>query len=334
MPNNIPSNSQNRWIVTSQLQGIPIRFLGDRPEIRNRVEEFLRHIVGGGEATTTDVLTFSLGLLDGQPMSAPRSESKTLIQFASVSCFLQGNQWSFHAEDGSFINADIESGQASGSISKELLKSKPYIFSDLVMAPLMEMLKERGFYGLHAAAVMKDDKCYLFPGDAQSGKTTVALSLVRKGFQYLADDKLLLREAGHEIAAMAFTRRFNIDPDIARYFTELGFIKDLEPLPLTVKRPFDISNIYSNSFVSCAHPKVLIHVKMTPDAESRLIRISPTESFTRLAHQTILSGQKKTAITQIKVLGHLVNSTESYLLYNGRDMLGAPERILNLLAAM
>ncbi len=331
MSNNISSDSQHTWIVTGRLQGIPIRFSGDHPEIRNCVEEFLSPLVGGGESPPNGVLTFSLALLDGQPKDAPRSESKTLIQFARVSCFLEGNQWSFHTKDGSFIKAEVESGCASGYISKELVQSKPYIFSDLVMAPFMEMLKQRGFYGLHAAAAVKDHRCYLFPGNAESGKTTVALSLVRNGFRYMGDDKLLFRETDNQIEALAFTRRFNIDPGIALYFKELSFLKNLAPLPLSVKRPFDISRIYPDSFVSFAQPNVLIHLEMTSDTVSRIVRISPVDSFTRLIHQTILSSEKNTTMKQIKIFGQLVNSTESYLLYNGRDIVLAPERILDLL---
>ena len=212
------------------------------------------------------------------------------------------------------MKADVRAGRAWGCLSEELLGVSRYIFSDLLLAPLMEMLKYRGLYGLHAACLTKNGGGYLFPGAAGSGKTTIGLSLVKQGFQYLADDKVLLRDEGNGIAALAFTRRFNINPDIGRHYTELGFLEDLPPLPKSVKRPLDISRVYPNTFVPCCSPKVVVHLERTSDFKSRVLRLSSTESFTRLVHQTVLSLQKETAMRQLRLLGDLVHDTESYLL--------------------
>jgi hypothetical protein len=322
---------EGEWNVSGQLQGVPIQVFGTHPQIRSRAEEFVRPMVRRDGSPPFDALEFSLTLCEGEEDRSPGAGSKALLQFANVACFREGSWFSFHTKDGSFVKADLEGGRAWGHLSNELLEASRYIFTDLMLAPLMEMLKHRGFYGLHAAGLTKEGRGYLFPGDAGSGKTTIALSLVRQGFQYLADDKVLLRKVGNGFAALAFTRRFNINPDIGRHYTDLGFLEDLQPLPGTDKRPFDISSVYPNTFIPSCTPQVIVHLERTSDFKSRIVPLSPTESFTRLAHQTILSLQKDAAMKQINLLGDLIQNTESYLLHNGRDLYGVPERALELL---
>ena len=326
-----PPEPERIPVVFGQLQGLFIRVACTHPEIRTFVEEFLGSMVGLDGHAPSDPLEFSLDLLDGEPDRSMSSGSRALLQYRNVSCYYEGSWLFFTTKDGSFMKADVRAGRAWGCLSEELLGVSRYIFSDLLLAPLMEMLKHRGLYGLHAACLTKKGGGYLFPGAAGSGKTTIGLSLVKQGFQYLADDKVLLRDEGNGIAALAFTRRFNINPDIGRHYTELSFLEDLQPLPKSVKRSLDISRVYPNTFVLCCSPKVVVHIERTSDFKSRVLRLSSTESFTRLVHQTILSFQKETAMRQLKLLGELVQNTESYLLYNGGDLYGAPERLLQLL---
>ncbi len=324
-----------RWILSGELHGVSVRVSGDHPDIRARVEEFIDRLVGRDDRAPSDVLEFSLNLADGEPVTSSPSGLKTLVQFVGVSCFQDGPSLSFYTKDGSVLKADIQDGRVWGTLSKEIVAKRhtfaDYIFTDLLLAPLMEMLKHRGFYGLHAAALTKEGTGYLFTGDTGSGKTTTALGLIKQGFQYLADDKVLLREEDNGIATLAFTRRFNIDPDISRQYPELSFLEDLEPLPETTKRPFDISRVYPNTFVPRCRPKFLIHLQITPDAKSRIVRLPRTESFGRLVHQTILSSQKEVATKQLKLFAELIQSTESYLLYSGKDVYEAPERLLEFL---
>ncbi|MFQ5893809.1 MAG: hypothetical protein ACE5H5_05800 [Nitrospinota bacterium] len=327
-----PLNAPNRsWTVSGQLQDVPIHVSGDHPIIRTLVEEFVTPMVGRDGHPSLDVLEFSLTLLDGEPDRSRPAGLEAPIQFANVSCFQKGSVFSFHTKDGSVLEADVAAGRAWGHLSETLLEAPRYTFTDLLMAPLMEMLKQRGFYGLHAAALAKEEAGYLFPGGAESGKTTIALSLVKREFRYLADDKVLLRKEDGDIAALAFTRRFNIDPDIGRHYQELRFLKDLEPLPGIEKRPYDISRVYPNAFVSSCRPTFLIHLERTEASRSEIARLSSHESFTRLLHQTILSFHRPVAAQQLKLFADLARGTKSYLLHLGDDLYGAPERLLDLL---
>src|SRR5262245_3573357 len=49
----------------------------------------------------------------------------------------------------------------------------------LFTLPLVEMLKRRGLYGLHAGGVCLHGRALLLPGTSGSGKTTLTLALAR-----------------------------------------------------------------------------------------------------------------------------------------------------------
>jgi hypothetical protein len=53
-------------------------------------------------------------------------------------------------------------------------------------------LLKKGISIVHASGVARDGKCIIFPARSGGGKTTVALSLLERGFQYLGDNYVIL----------------------------------------------------------------------------------------------------------------------------------------------
>jgi hypothetical protein len=328
---NILNGSTGSWTVSSQLHNISIHISGDHPDIHPYIDEFLTLMVGRDGHPPRDRLEFFLSLSEEEPSRPTPSGTESLVQFVNVSCFLQGSTVSFHTKDGSWLEMDIRAGRVWGQLSRRLLEVPRYVFTDLMLAPLMEMLKHRGYFGLHAAALARDGSGYLFPGGVGSGKTTVALSLVRQGFHYLADDKVLLTKEQTQINALAFTRRFNIDPDIGMHYPELRFLEGLQPLPGSSKRPLDISRVYADSFIFSLEPKYLIHLERSSSLKSRIVPLSPHESFIRLVQQTVPAFAREVVEEQLSFFAALARQTEGHLLYNCEDLLEDPEHLLELL---
>lgn len=317
-------------LETGRIQDLSIRIHADHADLHAMVQQFLAPLIPV-ETPPTDTLELFLRLCrDPKPNPPAASGPPAKLQFVNVSCFGDAGGPSYRTRDGSELTADIAAGQARGTITRELM-TRRHAFTDLLLAPLMEMLKHRGYYGLHAATVTRDDSGYLFPATAGQGKTTVALGLLREGFQYVGDDKVLLREEAGGITALAFTRRFNIDPDIGDRYRELDFVAGLEPLPLTDKRAVDVSTVYPGSFTPRCRPRFIIHLQRAPRAASRIVPLSRFESFGLLVRQTILALDRTVAARQLALLGRLLQSTRSYLLYNGDDLYGDPERLAALL---
>lgn len=52
----------------------------------------------------------------------------------------------------------------------------------------------KGYSLIHAAGVTKNGQAYIFPARGSAGKTTLALNLVNKGYEYLGDDYVILHK--------------------------------------------------------------------------------------------------------------------------------------------
>lgn len=53
-------------------------------------------------------------------------------------------------------------------------------------------MEARGFYLLHASAVVKHDRAVLFCGESGVGKTTIMLGLLQNGYHFLANDRVYI----------------------------------------------------------------------------------------------------------------------------------------------
>lgn len=69
---------------------------------------------------------------------------------------------------------------------------RPMVHANLLM---LAYDQSAGLMGVHAAAVQSDACCLLMPALSRSGKTTLAAALVGSGFNYCADDLVLLTES-------------------------------------------------------------------------------------------------------------------------------------------
>ena len=56
------------------------------------------------------------------------------------------------------------------------------------------VLNRKGYSAIHAAAVAKDGRAYLFPAQSGAGKTTTATYFTREGFSFMGDDFVILRD--------------------------------------------------------------------------------------------------------------------------------------------
>lgn len=95
----------------------------------------------------------------------------------------------------------------------------------MVKGQLLAEALERCSYGLalHVAAVLHRDRALLLCGSQGAGKTTLALALLRAGFDFMADDVTLLDSAGHGIGlAFAPAVKAGSWPVLSGYFPTLG----------------------------------------------------------------------------------------------------------------
>jgi hypothetical protein len=76
---------------------------------------------------------------------------------------------------------------------------------------------------LHAGAVARDGRCFVFPAQGGSGKTTLVAALMRAGYGVLGDDIVALDDATLQLAPLPLPLRIKRDgwPLVGRWFPEL-----------------------------------------------------------------------------------------------------------------
>lgn len=88
---------------------------------------------------------------------------------------------------------DAKTGMARGTVTLYKAFSSERVLGVIFIQPLLFLLARHGLYLLHASVVYKKGDCVIIGGAQDSGKSTVALALRRKGFAILSDDKSFVK---------------------------------------------------------------------------------------------------------------------------------------------
>lgn len=121
-------------------------------------------------------------------------------------------RWMFEA-------TGFESKKLNLSIASNLSGTK-FTTGYVIDAFVNFMLNCSGYPVVHASCVSKDDQAFLFSARGGGGKTTIALRLVERGFEFLGDNFVLIRD-GDALSYVSplsiFT--YNIAPIVKQSFT-------------------------------------------------------------------------------------------------------------------
>ena len=98
----------------------------------------------------------------------------------------------------------------------------PWLLAHLFFTiPLAELLKRFGLYMVHAAGLAVAGKGLLVAGQSGAGKTTLALALLRAGFDFLADDTVFLSLGKSGLRILAFPDEVDVTAQTLGFFPEL-----------------------------------------------------------------------------------------------------------------
>ena len=188
-----------------------------------------------------------------------------------------------------------------------------------------------GAHEIHAAALDGGGSGVLVVGPSDVGKSTLAVALVGQGWGFVSDDSVLLHDAPEgTVEALPFRRRFGLDAD--GHFPELdahAFPQPAEP----EKRSVDMAARHAAQARERTVPGLIVFPEIVDAAESRLTAIAPAEAYGRLLAQ-VATRRLADAHTRAHhaMLGHLMAQAPAVRLAAGRDVLGAPVAVADLLS--
>jgi hypothetical protein len=204
----------------------------------------------------------------------------------------------------------------------------------LFTLPLVELMKRRGLYGLHAGGVCRDGRALLLPGTSGSGKSTLTLALARAGFGVLGDDTLFLARGPAEpprgIRILAFPDEFDLTDQTVAFFPELAPLLDASRPAGWRKRQVRTEELYGAPVVWECRPAVLVFPRVSGERQSALSPLSPGEALLELAPNVLLT-EARSSQAHLDVLAELVERSDCYRLATGTDLGGAVELLGALL---
>jgi hypothetical protein len=198
----------------------------------------------------------------------------------------------------------------------------------LLTLALLELMKARGLYSLHAGGVTVGERAILIPGASGAGKSTLTAALLRRGTGFLSDDMVFLGPVGPEVEALSFADQLDVTDTTAAMFTNLA---DLVGAPLPPGRPkhhVRAEERFGSTRVDRARPAVLLLPKIVEGARSSLRNADPLELLAALAPNVLLTHPARSQ-RHLDTLATLVDTVPAYRLAVGSDLGAAAELVLS-----
>jgi hypothetical protein len=197
------------------------------------------------------------------------------------------------------------------------LLSHPFI-----TIPLMEMLKRRSVFSVHAGAVAADDRALLLAGPSGAGKTTLTVALVRCGLDFLGDDLAFVSgtEAVGRLLLLPFSDEIDLLDDAADHFPELGSsLAECRP-PGWPKHSLRIEDVLDVRLAGVCTPIAGVLLGERSETVAPLLEaVSADVALLELAPNVLLTDPTSSQ-AHLDALGFLTRSCPWYVLHAGSDV--------------
>jgi hypothetical protein len=189
----------------------------------------------------------------------------------------------------------------------------------LLTVTLMELLKRRSLFPVHASAAARRGEAVLFAAESGSGKSTAALALLLAGWQLLGDDLLFLREDGSELRALGFPDEIDASPETLARLPELAPPERWPQLPGYPKRQLQPLELRRDAIAREAVPRLVLVPRVADRDRHSLEPLAPDELLRELLPNVLLT-EPGLAQRQLDVLAELARSVPAFRLFFGRDL--------------
>jgi hypothetical protein len=197
--------------------------------------------------------------------------------------------------------------------------------------PLLETLKRRGLYSLHAAGLSRAGRALLVAGSSGAGKTTLTIALARAGFDFLSDDMLFLSTQTCRLRVHAFPDEVDVTDTTAQFFPELRPLLSRPRQPGWPKWSFRIETVYGTNIAWTCEPAALVFPRIADTAASHLEPMRSNEALLELLPNVLLT-EPRACQAHLAALARLTSATPCYRLWTGGDFDALPGLLGALIA--
>jgi hypothetical protein len=227
------------------------------------------------------------------------------------------------------FRVDPQSNHAIGLVTRRALEYPHVLANTYTLFALLLLLRSRGLYHLHAAALVSpDDKLWLVCGSERSGKTTLATALGIAGWRPISDDSLLIGFDGKSPHVAALKKYFHIADELIERWRELGGItRHHQYLDRTCAGGLEFFGTRNLADLSFRKVDGIVLPEIAKEERSRLEPISRSEALLRLAQQSMFFQLwPEHTKRQWEGLTELCGGAYCYRFLAGCDILSDPHR--------
>ena len=189
----------------------------------------------------------------------------------------------------------------------------------LLTIALIEVLKRRGRYSLHAAGAATADGGLVVAGPSGAGKSTLAIALARAGWRFLSDDMVFLAvgAAGNEV--LGFPDEVDVTDQTLAMFPELALAARPPEVAGRDKSSLRLEDALSLAPLLRCRPTVVVLPTIAHRSRTTLSAVGAAEALVELAPNVLLT-EASSARAHLAALADLVEHTPCYRLETGRDL--------------
>jgi hypothetical protein len=264
---------------------------------------------------------------DGHVLARPDGEGRVVYDppTGEVLYFAAGDVLWIDVEDRIRLRATAAGAEVSvrpAAAGEHWLLSRP-----LFTIPLVEALKRRGVFSLHASAAAHGDRVLLLPGTSGAGKSTLAVALAQAGWGFLADDMVFLAREEGGLRVYGFPDEVDLSPRSIAWFPALTPSGD--PGDGWPKHRVRLQDT-GWDHVAGGTPGAIAFPAPGPGEASELSPVPEGEALLGLAPNVLLT-EPAGSQAHLDALAELVRDLPAYRLATGRDFDVLPGRLAALL---
>jgi hypothetical protein len=203
--------------------------------------------------------------------------------------------------------------------------SDPWLLAHLFFTvPLAELLKRRGLYMVHAAGLAVAGQGLLVAGQSGAGKTTLALALLRAGFDFLADDTVFLSLGKNGLRILAFPDEVDVTAQTLGFFPELQRLTHTSKPSGRLKQAICATSLYQVRPCWECEPEAIIFPQPGKSSRSILAPMPKPEALVLLVCN-VLRTEPSSSQAHLDALARLVRNCRCYRLHTGYDFDRLPD---------
>jgi hypothetical protein len=264
----------------------------------------------------------------GKPLG--RAKSFYQLESGEASYFEAEDQIYLCCDDRVRVLCNPGSGNAWFSVLEPEIDNLWLASHLLFTICLIEILKRRGLYSVHAGGFSVNGKCLLIPGTSGAGKSTLTVVSLRANFDYMSDDMVFLVDRPDGVRVLAFPEAVDVSDQTASFFPELGFLLSSPKRPGWRKSQIHPVQVYGAKVAVEARPAAIVIPRIAKAETSIVSRMDPDEALLEMVPNVLLT-EANSCRAHLEALNELVTSTPCYRLEAGRDFDRLPVRFRELL---